>query len=41
MEYAGPLRVKKIVKRLDRSVAVMADIAVFPENFGKYPNCIC
>ena len=19
----------------------MADIAVFPENFGKYPNCIC
>ena len=32
---------KEDCERLDRSVAVMADIAVFPENFGKYPNCIC
>lgn len=32
---------KENCERLDRSVAVIADIAVFPENFGKYPNCIC
>ena len=27
MEYAGPLRVKKARERLDRIVAVMADVA--------------